>query len=109
MDTKKLRAEIEQITRPDGRRYFSGELRARVKAAVFWLRKTGTSHSKIADALSVSQATVGRYLRAEEPKSPRARPVSVATSAGSKVTTPSGFQVEGLDVAEIVMLIRSLS
>lgn len=38
MNTKKLRAEIQRITRPDGRRHFTKELRAKVKAAVFSLK-----------------------------------------------------------------------
>ncbi len=109
MDTAKLRAEIQRITRPDGRRHFSKELRARVKAAVVSLKKTGASQVKIAETLTISQMTVGRYLRDEAPT--RIRPVSVAVKATqvSKVTTPSGFEVEGLDVEDIVTLIRSLS
>lgn len=41
MNTKKLRAEIQRITRPDGRRHFSKELRAKVKAAVFFAEEVG--------------------------------------------------------------------
>lgn len=111
MNTKNLRAEIQRITRPDGRRHFSEELRAKVKAAVFSLKKSGASQVKIAETLTISQMTVGRYLRHESPKPTPIRPVSVAVRAAatSKVTTPSGFEVEGLDVEDIVTLIRSLS
>jgi predicted transcriptional regulator len=93
MNTRKLRAEIQRTTQPNGRRHFSTELRARVKAAVSSLRETGASQAQIADTLSISPMTVGRYLRGR----------------AAKVTTPSGFQVEGLDVSDIAILIRSLS
>ena len=112
MNTKKLRAEIQHITRPDGRRHFSKELRAKVKSAVRSLKRSGASQVKIAEALTISQMTVGRYLRDESSTKPSAvRPVSVAVrdASASKVTTPSGFEVEGLDVEDIVTLIRSLS
>ena len=110
MNTKKLRAEIQRITRPDGRRHFSKELRAKVKAAVFTLKKSGASQVKIAEALTISEMTVGRYLRDDPPKRTPVRPVSVAvrTARTSKVTTPSGFEIEGLSVEEIAALIRSL-
>ena len=111
MDTKKLRAEIQRITLPSGRKHFSKDLRKKVKAAVLSLRQTGASQVKIADELSISTMTVGRYLRDTADVAGRTRPVSVAIEpvAPSKVTTPSGFEVEGLDVADIVTLIRSLS
>ena len=66
------RAGIQRITQPDGR-HFSKELRAKVKAAVFSLKKSGPSPVKIAEALS--QMTVGRYLRDESPKLTPIRPV----------------------------------
>lgn len=55
--------------------------------------------------------TFGRYLRDDTPKSKSIRRVTVAAKAvrASKVTTPSGFEVEALDVEDIVTLIRSLS
>lgn len=119
MDTKKLRAEIARVTKPDGRRHFGKELRAKVLKAVFLLRESGASHTKIADELSISTMTVGRYLRGELKSRAVARPVAVASprpvtvapkgSLGSKVTTPSGFEVEGLEVDDIIVLIRSLS
>ena len=111
MNTKKLRAEIQRITRPDGRRHFSDELRSKVKAAVFALKKSGASQAKIAETLTISEMTVGRYLRNDSSKRTSIRPVSVSAkvAATSKVTTPSGFEVEGLDVEDIVTLIRSLA
>jgi hypothetical protein len=111
MNTKNLRAEIQRITQPNGRRYFSKELQAKVKAAVFSLKKSGASQVKIAETLTISQMTVCRYLRDEALKPTPIRPVSVAVRAtqASKVTTPLGFEVEGLDVEDIVTLIRSLS
>ena len=109
MNTTKLRAEIQRITQPNGRRHFSKELRAKVKTAVFSLRQTGASQVKIAGTLNISQMTVGRYLRAQAPKA-SVRPVAIAvTTTGAKVTTPSGFEVEGLALDDIVALIRSLS
>ena len=63
MNTKKLQAEIQRITQPNGRRHFSKDLRAKVKAAVFSLKKSGASQMKIAETLTISQMTVGRYLR----------------------------------------------
>ena len=96
MNTKKLRAEIQRITQPNGRRHFSKELRAKVKSAVLSLKKSGVSQVKIAETLTISQMTVGRYLRDESPQPTPIRPVSVAVRATqvSKVTTPSGFEVE---------------
>lgn len=59
MNTKKLRAEIQRITRCDGRRHFSKELRAKVKAAVFSLKKAGASQVKIAETLTISETDGG--------------------------------------------------
>lgn len=111
MNTKNLRAEIQRTTQPNGRRRFSKELRAKIKAVVFSLKNSGASQTKIAETLAISQVTVGRYLRDESQKASPIRPVTVAMRAtqGSKVTTPSGFEVEGLNVDDIVTLIRSLS
>lgn len=111
MNTEKLRAEIQQTTQPNGGRRFSKELRAKIKAVVFSLKNSGASQTKIAETLTISQVTVGRYLRDESPKPSPIRPVSVAVRAApaSKVKTPSGFEVEGLVVEDIVTLIRSLA
>ena len=111
MDTKKLRAEIQRITRASGRRHFSEDLRARVQAAVHSLQAAGATQVKIAEALDISTMTVGRYLRAPSASAAVTRPVAVTmeSAPASKVTTPSGFEVEGLDVRDIIHLIRSLS
>ena len=111
MDTSGLRAEIERFAKATGGRRFGADLRARLKSAAVSLKRAGTSQTKIAESLGISQVTVGRYLR--EPDafsgSAAARPVAVTTTSMTKVTTPSGFEVEGLDVDDIVALIRRLS
>lgn len=111
METRQLRAEIERLG--SGRkRKFGAELRARLIDAARQLSATGSSQTKIAKALGVSQVTVGRYLRGKSiGRSVRvsSRPVTVSAVPASKVTTPSGFEVDGLDVSEIVTLIRALS
>lgn len=63
MSTKNLRAEIQRIMQPNGRRHFSKELRAKVKAAVFSLKTSGALQVKIAGTLRISQMMVGRYAR----------------------------------------------
>ncbi len=111
MDTKELRAEIAKATLPSGRRRIGAELRAKLKSAASLMREAGASQTQIAESLGISHVTVSRYLRSKHEKPVAVRPVSVGAKAavGSKVMTPSGFEVEGLDVDDIVTLIRSLS
>ena len=97
MSTQDLRAEIQRVTKPSGRRLFGEALRAKVTLAVNSLRRTGASQDQIAVELGVSATTVSRYLRTRV-EIPVVREVAVSpcVAAVSKVTTPSGFEVEGL-------------
>ena len=123
MDIEELReaVEVSGPRAPGGR--FSAELRSRVVRATHVLWGSGAALVDIGDELGVHVKTVTRYL-AEEVEAEEVDevqdlapggglvPVSIAETAFGettvRVTTPDGFVVDVLDVADAAGLIRAL-
>ena len=113
---RNLRLRIRALHRghaPSQVRY-PEDLRAEIGAAARAGRSAGRSMTSLARELGVSSPTLIQWLR--RPARRPWRPVTVAPPAASEsplmtpvLVTPKGFRVEGLDVAGLVTVLRSLA
>ena len=84
------------------------------KAALFAqiraMKASGMTLKAIAHELGLSLATMNSW-RGEFMAIPGFRPVAIQAASGSApvLVTPSGHRVEGLDLATLVQLLRSLT
>ena len=118
-----LRREIQRFQRPDRPRAarYPRELRREIGRLARQAHASGTSFAALARRLGVAPTLV---LRARQPDAqiPRrppgaVRPVVVTPvespppepAAAAVVTLPSGTRIEGLNVQEIVALVRALA
>ena len=109
---KRLRAEILALSSTKQARRFGASLRRRVTAHARQRIAAGVSLEGICEELDISAPTLGRFLSARCVTKPGFVEVAVAESprAGDLVLRgPCGVIVEGLSLAEIGQLLRSLA
>lgn len=87
------------------------ELRSRIMAFAARAKVAGWSVARVARAVGVSLGSIRNWRRAQGAVA--LVPVTVAAnregpSSGLRVVGPSGYRVEGLDVATTAMLLRAL-
>lgn len=109
---EQLGEEILELTPGRGRRY-GAELKRRVVAVVQRERASGRSWASAARALGVPVQTLTRWAD-EMPAGLALRPVTLLAepsvpSRDVVVVSPTGYVVEGLDVAGVAELLRMLS
>lgn len=114
--TRSLHREVARVRQSGtgrGHRY-PAALRAEVVVHVRERRARGESLAAISRDLDLNPFTLQRWLDAGRP--PSFRPVEVAPApattppaAGLVVTMPSGVRVEGLDLPNLLALIRALA
>lgn len=106
-----LRRELQAQHRGRGKRY-PVELKARATAYAKRRHDAGASYAVIAEELGLGFETVRRWCIDAEPTPPRSAlvPVEVVTESRTPIAivSPSGFRLEGLDVAEAVAALRAL-
>jgi len=124
MDIKQLRAAVDAAGPREPGRRFSPELRHQLIAATHRLWGSGEALADIADALGIHVQTATRYLDvpvedggadheevAELPAAglvPMEIPLGELVGGGLRITTPDGFDVDGLDVDTAVALLLAL-
>lgn len=106
-----LRRELQAQDRGRGKRY-PVELKARATAYAKRRHDAGASYAVIAGELGLGFETVRRWCSAAEPTPLQSALVPVEVVAESResiaIVSPSGFRLEGLDVAEAVAALRAL-
>jgi len=124
---EELRRRVSEIqSREATRRRYPEDLR---QAVCFYMRErlgSGGRYKAICQELTLSPATVIRWMRqkpAETPAVPQAgkfravavvredhrtRAENIFGSASCSLTTPTGYRVDGLDVQQIVYVLREL-
>ncbi len=114
-ETAALKRELAKHEKGRGKRY-PVELKARLVAHAEARRRAGVSYAEIADELGLAFETIRRWCIARTPRPTSARsaalvPVEVisAPHAAVVIVSPSGFRLEGLDVAEAVAVLRALA
>jgi transposase-like protein len=108
-ELKALRRELGRRESGPGRRY-APELRARLAAWMAERRRSGASVATVAAELSLPEHTV-RWLWPSAVSTERLLPVSVVVEAEAelvRVSSPSGFVVEGLTLEQAAALLRML-
>lgn len=111
-----LRARIDRSPRTsNGKRRFSGELKADIVAA---LDKHGITTEAGAKLFAISTSILWQWRKkAPPPKNPRfervaieAAPVAAAGTCGMlRLTTSTGIEVQGLSVADVVAILRQVA
>jgi transposase-like protein len=112
-----LRRELATHERGPGKRY-PAELKARLAEYARRRRAAGANFARISEDLGVSYDTVCRWCTSREAEqgsalAARARslvPVEIVAEGRSPIAivSPSGFRLEGLDLAEAVAALREL-
>lgn len=121
--SRALRTQIQHVARTRegrGRRYPTALRRAVVEHAQQRLEH-GASLRAVARAVGLADQTLSYWLRSAEPPESGpvmravavrpeldAPPATTGTPAGAVVVTPQGLRIEGLALAEIVSLVRSV-
>jgi transposase-like protein len=111
-EAERLRRELSKVT---GRRgpCFPSDLKKRASAWIAEQRAAGTTVAELAKELGVASGTVLRWSADARANGSRAMvPVEVIAEpvAGGalSVTSPAGFRVDGLTLAEAAALLRAL-
>jgi len=120
--SRALRTQIQRVARAHeghGRRYPTALRRAVIEHAQERLEH-GATVKAVARTLDLADQTLGYWLRSADPgeasavmravavrPEPAAAVAPATTSARAVVVTPQGFRIEGLELAEIVSLVRS--
>ncbi len=112
MTADTLRREVLRQSKGTRSRY-TADLRERVVAEAFKLVAKGTSLTRAAEELGVSQPTLIRWVRDAEPKLRAVEIVPLpgngeVSDRGLRLKTPAGYVVEGLDPHTLVALLRTL-
>jgi hypothetical protein len=111
-EAKLIRAEVAKL-RPDKRRRYPDELRARILDWVTRATAAGVFEHECSKAIGVKtwRFTTWRKMPAARPESLALVPIETApmASAPLAVVTPSGYRVEGLALDQIVSLLRELA
>jgi len=109
---RRIRQQVARVERAarGGLRRYPGSVRQEVTEYTRARRETGESLAVVAGRLGIPVPTLAVWLREE--KSVRFRPVRVSEAGpGGPVvtlTTPGGYRVEGLGLAELAALLRAL-
>lgn len=106
-EVRKLRAMLARREGGRGRR-FAPELRSQISAVGRRLRDEGKTWFRIGREIGLPGETVRRLCEA----APGFAPVEVVNDAVARdlvVVAPSGYRVEGLDVATVVALLARLA
>ena len=112
-ELSELKRKIGRLDRGRGRRYPT-ELRDRIARYVAVRREFGLSWDSLSAELGIPSETMRRWLHSSEAAdAPALVPVEVVDSAAEPrtvaVVSPSGWRLEGLDVAEAVAVLKALS
>lgn len=105
-----LRAELD-AHRATGAFRYPAQLRERVGGWVAEQRRQGVTQRCLEETLGMKWNTLGRWSAREDPASATMKmlPVGVMSAGTPVLVTPSGYQIEGLSVAELVTVLRALS
>jgi len=111
-EVKQLRAAVGVLTRGRGRKY-PAELRGRILAWVDGEVARGTSETECAEALGMPmhRFEVWRDRERELEQVPAEFvpiEVSAPLSGGLVLSTPSGYRIEGLTVAQAIAVLKAL-
>jgi hypothetical protein len=112
MDVKRLRQAVLDLGPRQRGRLFPEPLRTRLAKAARELRERGETNAEISALLGVSKETARRM--ASEGNGAALVPVEIAPAPATDdaelvVVSPTGWRVEGLDLDEVVALLRALS
>ncbi len=111
-EAKLIRAEVAKL-RPDKRRRYPDELRARILDWVARATAAGVFEHECSKAIGVKtwRITLWRRKPPAPPESMALVPIEVApiTAAPVAVVAPSGYRVEGLALDQVVRLLRELA
>lgn len=125
IEIQALRREVERHERARGRRY-PAELKQRVTAAARKLRALGWTYKAAADELGLVFETLRRWVLAEERVAARPRrssssaivPVRIVSRAPPAaratispclvVSSPRGWRIEGLELADAITMLERL-
>ena len=113
---KQIRGEVAKL-RPDKRRRYSDELRARILDWVGRATAMGMMEHQCAKAIGVKtwRFTMWRRAATVKPKEESLALVQVEApalelgSSGLSMTAPSGHRVDGLALAQVIVLLRELA
>ena len=107
-----LRAEILSLGRTYANEPYPPELRERATAATVKMRAAGVTWKAAANALGISCDSARKWWRArtDERALVPVRVVDDRRSGGEKLSlvSPGGFRVVGVDVGDLVSLLRQL-
>lgn len=114
-EVEALRREVRKHGKRRGKRYPAG-LKVRLVTHALRRRADGVPLAMIGEELGLAYETVRRWCMDAEPGSAPVKsrsavvPVEVVVERRSSlaVVSPSGFRLEGLDVAEAVAVLRAL-
>jgi hypothetical protein len=106
-EVRKLRATLAQRKGGRGRR-FAPELRRQISAVGRGLRDEGQSWFRIGREIGLPGETVRRVCEAA-PGFVAVKVVDEVAARGLVVVAPTGYRVEGLDVATVVVLLARLA
>jgi len=113
---KQIRSEVAKL-RPDKRRRYPDELRARILDWVGRATAGGMWEHECTKAIGVKTNRLTSWRRAA-PARPKQKPLALVQiettpvelgSSGLSVVTSSGHRVEGLVLAQVVTLLRELA
>jgi len=110
--SRRIRQQVGQVERAarGGLRRYPRSVRQEVAEYVRARREGGESLAAVAGRLDIPIPTLAVWLREEKPR--RFRPVGVSEAAPAPaaviLTTPGGYRVEGLGLAELAALLRAL-
>jgi len=112
-ELSELKRKIGRLERGRGRRYAT-ELRDRIARYVAVRRDFGLSWDSLSAELGIPAETMRRWLQPTDAGDARALvPVEVVDSAAEPrtvaVVSPTGWRLEGLEVAEAVAVLKALS
>lgn len=123
--TAELRAAVAAVESRAGRRHYPVSLRSRLTSSSQVLRRSGASWDRISEELGVGASTLLRWCKQEDGRAVASSggalvPVELLTSTrdaaplgraccGLVLTSPSGWRVEGLGVAEATALLEALA
>ena len=111
-EAKLIRTEVAKL-RPDKRRRYPDDLRARILEWVSRATASGLLESECSRAIGVKswRFTMWRRLPLAKREPMALVPIETApvTFAAVAVISPSGFRVEGLGLDQVVRLLRELA
>lgn len=103
-----LRAEVEAVPVTGRGRMCPPELKERLGRYVRAARSRGETYASLSATLGVSEVSLTRWSKPDQPKRMKRVVVREPTMAGLMVTTRNGHRVSGLDVASLAELLRLL-